>query len=36
MRFTALGGCNEVGANSYYLELDGTGVLLDAGVHPKK
>lgn len=36
MRFTALGGCGEVGANSYYLELDGTGVLLDAGIHPKK
>lgn len=36
MKFTALGGCGEVGANSYHLELDGTGLLLDAGVHPKK
>ena len=36
MRFTALGGCGEIGANSYYLDVDGTGLLLDAGVHPKK
>jgi Cft2 family RNA processing exonuclease len=36
MRFKALGGCGEVGANSYYLEMDGTGLLLDAGIHPKK
>jgi len=36
MKFTALGGCGEVGANSYYLELDDTGLLLDAGIHPKK
>ncbi len=36
IKFTALGGCGEIGANAYYLELDGTGILLDAGVHPKK
>jgi Cft2 family RNA processing exonuclease len=36
MRFTALGGCSEVGANAYHLEIDGTGILLDAGIHPKK
>ncbi len=36
MKFTALGGAGEVGANSYHLEVDGTGILLDAGVHPKR
>ncbi len=36
MQFTALGGCSEVGANAYHLEIDGTGILLDAGIHPKK
>ncbi len=36
IKFTALGGCGEIGANAYHLELDGTGILLDAGIHPKK
>ncbi|MFH1066346.1 MAG: MBL fold metallo-hydrolase, partial [bacterium] len=26
---------NEIGANSYYLEFDGEGIVLDAGMHPK-
>lgn len=26
---------NEIGANCYYLEFDGEGILLDAGMHPK-
>ncbi|MDX6765402.1 MAG: MBL fold metallo-hydrolase [Candidatus Methylacidiphilales bacterium] len=26
---------NEIGANSYYLEADGRGVVFDAGMHPK-
>lgn len=26
---------NEIGANSYYLNLDGYGLVLDAGMHPK-
>lgn len=26
---------NEIGANSYYLDIDGNGVVLDAGMHPK-
>lgn len=26
---------NEIGANCYYLDLDGKGVLLDSGMHPK-
>jgi Cft2 family RNA processing exonuclease len=30
-----LGGCEEIGANSCYLYLDGTGMLIDAGLHPK-
>jgi Cft2 family RNA processing exonuclease len=32
---TVLGGAREVGANSYYLTL-GEGVLLDAGLHPRR
>jgi len=31
-----LGGSDEIGANSIYLYLDGTGLILDAGMHPKK
>ena len=34
--FTVLGGGQEIGANSYLLELDGLPFLLDAGIHPKK
>jgi cleavage and polyadenylation specificity factor subunit 3 len=30
-----LGGAEEIGANCCYLELDGTGVLIDAGLHPR-
>lgn len=30
-----LGGCEEIGANSCYLYIDGTGILIDAGLHPK-
>lgn len=36
IRFIALGGANEVGASCYYLNLDGTGILLDCGTHPQK
>lgn len=31
MKFLALGGTNYVGASSYYVELDGTRLLLDCG-----
>ncbi len=31
-----LGGVGEVGASSVYLYLNGTGIILDAGLHPKK
>jgi cleavage and polyadenylation specificity factor subunit 3 len=34
--FTVLGGGQEIGANSYLLEIDGLFLLLDAGLHPKK
>lgn len=30
-----LGGAEEVGANCCYLNLDGTGVIIDAGLHPR-
>jgi Cft2 family RNA processing exonuclease len=35
MRFLNLTRGNEIGANSYYLEHQGSGVVLDAGMHPK-
>lgn len=34
--FTVLGGGQEIGANSYLLQIDGVSLLLDAGLHPKK
>ena len=34
--FTVLGGGQEIGANSYLLQVDGLPFLLDAGLHPKK
>ncbi len=34
--FKALGGGQEIGANSYLLKLDGIPILLDSGLHPKK
>lgn len=34
--FTNLSGANEIGSNSYLLDLDGTRIVLDAGMHPKK
>ena len=33
--FTPLGGANEIGANAYYLNIEGTGILLDCGMHPR-
>jgi Cft2 family RNA processing exonuclease len=35
MRFINLTRQTEIGANSYYLELDGKKLVLDAGLHPK-
>ncbi len=31
-----LGGAGELGANSVYIYLDGTGIIIDAGLHPRK
>ncbi len=35
-KFLPLGGANEIGANSYYLNINGTGIILDCGMHPQK
>lgn len=34
-RLTVLGGAREIGANSIFLDLGGSGLLLDAGMHPR-
>lgn len=34
--FLPVGGGNEIGANCYYLNLNGNGVILDCGIHPQK
>src|SRR5215469_9551602 len=36
MRFINLTRQTEIGANSYYLELDGHKLVVDAGLHPKE
>ena len=36
IEFIPLGGAGEIGANCYYLNLDGIGVILDCGMHPQK
>jgi len=36
MEFLALGGGPEIGANSYFLTVDGVNIVLDAGFHPRK
>ena len=36
MRFINLTRQNEIGANSYFLEIQGRKIILDAGLHPKK
>lgn len=35
-RFTLLNRANEIGANSYLLEIGDTRIVLDAGMHPKE
>lgn len=35
-KFLPLGGAGEIGANSYYLNIDGLGIILDCGMHPQK
>lgn len=34
--FLPLGGANEIGASCFYLDIEGTGVILDSGSHPRK
>jgi cleavage and polyadenylation specificity factor subunit 3 len=34
--FIPLGGGSEIGANCYYLNIEGTGVIIDCGMHPQK
>ena len=34
--FLPLGGAQEIGANSYYLNLNETGIIIDCGMHPQK
>lgn len=36
IEFLPLGGANEIGASCFYLNFDGTGILLDCGIHPRK
>lgn len=35
LQFLSLGGAREIGANSYFYNFGGYGVLVDAGLHPK-
>jgi cleavage and polyadenylation specificity factor subunit 3 len=34
--FLPLGGADEIGANCYYLNINGNGIILDCGMHPRK
>ena len=34
--FLPIGGGNEIGANSFYLNFNGNGIILDCGIHPQK
>jgi Cft2 family RNA processing exonuclease len=36
IEFLPLGGAGEIGANCYYLNINGLGVILDCGMHPQK
>jgi len=36
IEFTALGSVEDIGAASYVIRFDGTNILLDAGIHPRK
>lgn len=36
INFLALGGANDIGASCFYLNIEGTGVILDSGTHPRK
>ena len=36
IKFLPLGGALEIGASCFYLNFDGTGIILDSGLHPRK
>jgi Cft2 family RNA processing exonuclease len=36
IKFISLGGAGEIGANCYYLNIAGTGIIIDCGMHPQK
>lgn len=36
IQFLPLGGADEIGASAFYLNIAGTGLLLDCGIHPRK
>jgi Cft2 family RNA processing exonuclease len=36
IRFLPLGGAGEIGANCYYLDIEGIGIILDCGMHPQR
>lgn len=36
IKFLPLGGADDIGANCFYLNIFGTGLLLDCGTHPRK
>lgn len=36
LSFLPAGGATEIGASCYYLNIHGTGVLLDCGIHPRE
>jgi len=36
IQFLPLGGAGEIGANCYYMNINGTGIILDCGMHPQK
>jgi len=36
IEFLPLGGAGEIGANCYYLNINGVGIILDCGMHPQK
>lgn len=35
-KFLPLGGAGEIGANCFYLNISGIGIILDCGMHPQK
>lgn len=36
IKFISLGGAGEIGASCFYLNISGTGIILDCGMHPQK